>query len=343
MATSNQIQKAVQQLNQTGEIPLSDGLDFLLLSGYLLKAIDRYVITQKWCSITRKLSQDELCRVLIAQRPEVWPVVLASTYQLAVEIVKSEDFNGLFELVNRLPKLAGVVKVSTGKVDIQVLTQLFDSVPDYSMLTQLLENIQKAEDIAEAEINPLGNTPDENWVAGRKVSTCFEIEETDNKIVLAPFTYNGPVFDTEIAGLLGNPWETFMVLLGMLYAETISTQQQVFAFLPQNVNAAREMQEVEVKLYTSQGREFSYGNLNQFGEDLAHELGLVLFPDEQPPLDKALFKLIEKGIFEYRSEVYRLAEVWVAKIYNSEKVLVNKSYHLRERIKEKLEKMRNRK
>lgn len=343
MSYNNEIKNAIYQLCRRGEIPLWDCLDFLILSGYLQNAGERYVITNKWCSLSRKLSQEDTCKALVGQQPEVWPVVLARTYQLAAEISKSEDFNGLFDMVSRLPKLAGEVKNATGKADLQVLTQLFDGVPDYSMLMQLLENIQKAEDIEEPEINPLGNIPDENWATGRKISTCFEIEETDNKYVLAHFTYNGPVFDTEIAGLLGNPWETFMVLLGMLNAESIGTQQQVFAFLPQNVNTAREMQEVEVKLYTSLGREFSYGNLNLFGEELAIELGLVLFPDKQPPLDKALFKLIEKRIFEYRREVYRLAEVWVAKIYNSEKVLVNKSYHLRERIKEKLEKMRNQK
>jgi hypothetical protein len=337
------IKKAIQQLNQMGEIPFGDGLDFLYLSGYLRKTSERYVITKKWCNLSRKLSQDDLCTAMVAQQPRVWPILLKRTYQLAAEIVKSEDFNGLFEMINRLPRLAGEVKNATGKVNQQELTQLFDSVPDFSILMQLLENIQKAEDIEEAEINPLGNTPDENWVTGRKVSTCFEVEVTDNKYVLAPFTYKGPVFDPGIAGLLGDPWETFMVLLGMLYAESIGTQQQVFAFQPQNVNTAREMQEVEVKLYSSQGREFSYGNLNQFGEDLAIELGLELFPDKQPPLDKALFKLIDKGIFEYRGNVYRLTEKWVAQIYNSERVLKNKSSFVRERIKEKLEKIRNRK
>ena len=270
---------------------------------------------------------------------------MVKTKKYANEIALKSDKKEVFEFVDSLPlfatKLIDLKDVQINQED--TVQYLFNGNVSYQSIIRLLKNIQLIKKYEVSTVQPLSDEPDYNWINGRIVSALYPAERPDspNRFVLTTLDISHVNISPETKAILSQPWETFLVIIGMIKMEYHIENEDGFFIKPGKPDNAMEEQDVYITLSSQSGKVKEYGNLNAFAADLCTNLGILLFPGNEPHTDIALFALLRRSVISYNGTEYLLNPEWEDRIYTTERFLKNKSRSLRKNLRSAIDKLRS--
>ncbi len=339
------IAKSIKLLYHGGELPFVDELKYLIDEGLLTRNKDILSITTSWIELSHKLNEDDFTSTISAINPELISVLLVKANHFIKEIALKKDKSEIFTFVDSLPRFAASLNglKETLVEEEGALKYLFNGSASYQSVLRLLKNIQLIKKSDVPEISALSNEPDHDWIGGRIITTEYPVKPsiTPNKFVMIYLDINNESIAPETKEILSQPWETFLVTLGMLKVEYRIEEQEGFLIKPGMIASALEEQEVYITLSSQTGRNKAYGSLKAFTSEICVSLGILLFPEKVPQINNALFALLKKAVFSYNGLEYILDPKWEERIYNKERFLKNKSRLLRNNLRSVIDRMRS--
>jgi len=339
------ITRHIKLLYQDGEYPFADELNFLIKENLLIRLENKCIISESWIRLSHRLGEEDFVRTLLAVNPEMIMALLVKTKSYAVEIALKNDKKEVFDFVDSLPlfanKLIDLKVVQINQED--ALQYLFNGNMSYQSMIRLLKNIQLIKKTETVTVQPLSDEPDYNWINGRIVSALYPSVRSDspNRFVLTTLDISHEKISPETKAILSQPWETFLVIIGMIKMEYRIENEDGFFIRPGKPDNAMEEQDLFVTLSSQSGKVKEYGNLNAFAAELCTSMGILLFPGNEPHTDMALFALLRRSVFVYTVTEYLLNPEWEDRIYTTERFLKNKSRSLRKNLRSAIEKLRS--
>ncbi len=339
------IAKFIKILHQNGESPRINELNYLTKENLLIQHDNKFIISAPWIKLSHQLGDEDFVQTLLAVNPDLMKALLVSSKIYAIEISLKNDKKEVFNFVDALPLFAARL-IDLKDVHIEQednLQYLFDGNISYQSIIRLLKNIQLIRKSEVSTMRALSNEPDNNWINGRIVSSLYptKMPDSPNRIVLTALKINDENISSEAKAILAQPWETFLVILGMIMVEYHIENEDGFYIKPGKPDTAMEEQDVFIILSSESGKVKNYANLNSFAAELCTSLGIYLFPENEPHTDIALFALLHRSVFSYNGTEYVLSPKWVERIYTKEKFLKNKSRSLRRILRSVIDKMRS--
>ncbi len=339
------IAKYIKHLYQNGEYPFTDEINYLVKENLLIRLDNKFIISASWINLSHQLGNENFLRTLLAVNPEMIMALLVKTKSYAVEIALMNDKKEVFDFVDSLPFFANkLIDLKDAHINQEdSLQYLFNGNMSYQSMIRLLKNIQLIKKTETMTVQPLSDEPDYNWINGRIVSTLYPSERPDspNRFVLTKLDIISEKISPETKAILTQPWETFLVIIGMIKMEYRIENEDGFFIKPGKPNNAMEEQDVLVTLSSQSGKVKEYGNLNAFAAELCTNLGIFLFPGNEPHTDIALFALLRRSVFVYNVTEYLLSPEWEDRIYNKERFLKNKSRSLKKNLRSAIDKLRS--
>ncbi len=349
MIIANKFMESLNILYDYGETDEYTHLKYLIGLNFLTSKEGKYIITKKWIKFSKVVIREDFISSLICYYPSLLETLLLRVYKEAVNIGKSGDSKALFEFIDSIPKFADKIIEIRGKEineneEIKGLyTVLFQGYPQYLKVLSIFKDMQKAEEYTQIEDTLIGKVPDEMWTNGKKVTSNVKLmkSKTNKAYSLAPFEYTHYNLRDDIKDILSYPWKTFLVVLGMVISESKSVGFEAISIKPQDRSNPYVIQDLNVYIHNTQGKEVRVGNLNKFAYELCIRSGFLLFPDKEPEVNLVIFELMDANIFKYKDGQYQLEESFNERIYQSEMILKNYSRELKNKIKDYVEELRN--
>lgn len=335
----------IKLLYKNGECPFNVDLKYLVDIGLLVDFESKLSISPSWIELSHKLNEDDFIKTVIAANPEITLKLLSQAKKYVNEISTKKDKKEIFSFVDSLSHFAeSLLNIDENLVDQEPNASSFpyDNL-SYRLILRLLKNIQLIKKTDSNEICLLSDEPDRNWINGRIITTVYPIGLVDpaNKFVMTYINIPNESLATDTKSILAQPWETFLIILGMIKVEYRIEDQDGFLIKPVKPAGALEEQDLLVILSSSNGRIKEYGNLKAFTAELCACMGILLFPETEPQIDIALFALLRRNIFSYGGNEYILDPLWEERIYNKERFLKNKSRLLRKNLRSVIDRMRS--
>ncbi|MDD2211688.1 MAG: hypothetical protein PHV56_01730 [Clostridia bacterium] len=322
------IKKAMMTLDELykyGESEPNDDLNFVLEQQLAYARHDRWVITESFVKYTHLFEQSEdFINTLFCMEQGYLDYLLKNLLVIAQQMRAAKNSRGLSEMVEQLPVLAeqlavilcGIFDEQTGGYKTSELNKflvdgrqrfreqdilLFNGDPEYQRMLFYLDRVQQFKWLKELQDKALGNTIDDMWAAGRKISTWYELAARKNipEYVLAPFESHITTKSEYLRGIIGRPWELFVLILAII-------REQYEVEKDPAITLIGAEDEIQVMLTTRQSKELLYGSLNQFSAYLCQALDYALFPWTVPPVEESLKQLYEKEQMILLDGVYRL-------------------------------------
>lgn len=339
------ITRYIKLLYQVGEYPFTGELNYLVKENLLIRLDNKCIISESWIRLSHHLGEEDIVRTMLAVNPEIINALLVKTKRYAIEIALKNDKKEVFDLVDSLPLFAArLINLKDVQIDQEdALQYLFNGNMSYQSMIRLLKNIQLIKKTENLTVQPLSDEPDYNWINGRIVSALYPAEKPDspNKYILTSLDISHENISPETKAILSQPWETFLVIIGMIKMEYRIENEDVFFIKPGKPDNAMEEQDVFITLSSQSGKVKEYGNLNAFTAELCTSLGILLFPGNEPQTDIALFALLRRSVIGYTGTEYLLNPEWEDRIYTTERFLKNKSRSLRKNLRSAIEKLRS--
>lgn len=339
------IAKYIKLLYQNGEYPFTDELNYLVKENLLIRLDNKFIISASWIALSHQLGDEDCIKTLLGVNPNLMQALLAKSKKFAIEIALKNDKKEVFNLVNSLPLFATrLIDLKDVQIDQEdALQYLFNGNVSYQSIIRLLKNIQLIRKYEVPRVRPLLDEPDYNWVNGRIVSALYPAKKSDspNRFVLNTLDISHEKISLEIQAILSQPWETFLVIIGMIKMEYRIENEDGFFIKPGKPATAMEEQDVFVTLSSQSGKVKEYGNLNAFAAELCTRLGILIFPENEPHTDIALFALLHRSVLSYNGTEYLLNPEWEDRIYTKERFLKNKSRSLRKNLRSVIDKLRS--
>lgn len=339
------IDRYIKLLYHNGELPFSDELKYLVDNGLLIKTENTLYLSPQWIALSHKLNENDFTRTILALDAELTTALLIKAKGFTNEIALKNDKKEIFSFVDSLPLFA---KRLTDLKDIKTegedkLNYLLNGSISFQSVLRLLCNIQLITNkVTSPCIQDLSNEPDHNWINGRIISTAYPAKASarTNKFVMTCLDINNESIAPETKMILSQPWETFLVILGMIKSDYLTENEDGFTMKPESSANALNIQQVLVTISSQSGKTRFYGNLKSFTAELCASIGILLFPDKEPDLDKALIGLLDRSVFCFNGTEYLLGSEWHDRIYNRERFFKNKSRSLRKMLRSEIDKMR---
>jgi len=339
------ITRYIKLLYQVGEYPFTDELNYLVKENLLIRLDNKCIISESWIRLSHQLGEDDFIKTLLAVNPDLMQALLAKSKKYAIEIALKNDKKEVFDFVNSLPLFATrLINLKDVQIDQEdALQYLFNGNMSYQSMIRLLKNIQLKKKTETVTVQPLSDEPDYNWINGRIVSALYPSERSDspNRFVLTTLDISHEKTSPETKAILSQPWETFLVIIGMIKMEYRIENEDGFFIRPGKPDNAMEELDLFVTLSSQSGKVKEYGNLNAFAAELCTRLGILLFPGNEPHTDIALFALLRRSVFVYNVTEYLLSPEWEDRIYTKERFLKNKSRSLRKNLRSAIDKLRS--
>ena len=349
MIKVNELVKSLNNLYDYGETEVEVILQYLVDLKFLIRKLDRIIISKKWVAYSRELCREDFIPALLCFYPPLLENLLIKVYREAVVIGKSGDGHAVFEFVDSLPFFANTLFTLKNKEpneteEIKSFYQaIFGGYPHYQVAMTKLKALQKTEEKEEIDCPEMGISPNENWVTGRKISSNIDIDmlEVKRKYLLTPYQYRDFQVGKEIAKVLSNPWYTFTVVLCMIVSEYNAEGFEGVSIRPTDKNNPYFLQPLDIFIYDIKGRELKVGTLREFTYEFCIKSDFSLFPDKVPDIDKIVFSLMEEDYLTYKDGEYVLATDFKDLIYSKDIMIKNRSRKFKNLIKDYIEKLRN--
>ena len=349
MIKVNELVKSLNNLYDYGEIGIEAALQYLADLNLLIKKSDTLIISKKWIAYTRVLNREDFISALLCFYPLLLENLLKKVYREAVTIGKSGDGKAVFEFVDSLPLFADTLLTLMSKEpseteEMKIFYQaIFGGYPHYQFIMSKLRALQKAEEQKESDCPEIGISPNENWVAGRKISSNIELTmlELKNKYVFTSYQYKDFEVKKEIADVLSNPWYTFTVVLCMIVSEYNAEGFEGVSVRPTDRSNPYSLQPLDIFIFDIKGRELKVGTLREFTYEFCIKNDFSLFPDDAPDIDKVVFSLMDGDYLTYKDGEYMLSTDFKDLIYSKDIMIKNRSRKFKNLIKEYIEKLRN--
>ena len=356
------IDKVLNRLYRYGETEHNEELSFLKDAGLIQILDNTAVITTNWIEYGKSFQnkQDHL-RSLFCFYSEYQQYLLQVALLTVLKIRDAEDTEGLLEFVSKMPVLAGKAvtilrKIATDDLkafNITVLEDkinkletsfqdldnyIFDGAPQYQRIIFYLEKVQLYQSGEVEPLQPLGSTIDQNWQKGRKISVDLQLVPLKEQLVavLAPCELqrlgSNPFFNQ----LSTHPWKLF-VFLWCVVREHYEAQGALA------IRFCLVDSQVDVLIMSRKKQEFRYGGFNEFALEFCHINQYQLFPNVQLNLETVFREFFDRKILSIVDEEYRLGIQVEQEIYNTDIFipLIAKSKHLRQRMKQWIDELRD--
>lgn len=347
----NNLKEFIANLNNLydyGEIDEYMPFTYLIDLNFLTDKQGKYIITKKFIKFSKVVTREDFISSLICYYPSLFETLLLKIYKEAVNIGKSGDGKALFEFIDSVPKFAHkIIEIRDNEINENeeiksFYTILFQGYPQYLKVLSILKNMQKSEEYVQIEDTLIGKVPDQMWTNGRKITSNVKLTKAKNneKYTLVPFEYTHYETKEDIQDILSHPWKTFLVVLGMVISEAKSVGFEAISIKPQDFSNPYVIQELNIYIHNTSGKEVRVGNLNKFAYELCIRSEFLLFPDKEPYVNLVVFELIDQNIFKYKDYQYLLEESFDERIYQNEIILKNYSRKLKNKIKDYVEELR---
>lgn len=351
----------MDELYKYGESEPNENLPFLLEQGMVYARNDKFVITKSFVRYAALFEKtDDFIKAMFCMEQGYLDYLLKNLLVIALQMGGVKNSRGLSELVDHVPLLAehlvvilrNIYEEGSGDYQASELNKtlaesrqrfreqdilLFNGDPEYQRLLFYLDLVQQFKQLKEPQDMTLGNTIDDMWAAGRKISTWYGLPSLKNKpeYVLAPFESHIDAKSEYLKGIIGRPWELFVLIIAI-----IREQYEVEKDLAISLLEAED--EIQVMLTTRQGKELLYGSLNQFSTYLCQALDYHLFPWTVPPVEESLKQLYEKEQMILLDGVYRLNPKLEEQLYTTSLgiTFITKSKKLTTRIRKFIDELR---
>lgn len=331
-----------------GEINEYIPLKYLIDLDFLVSKEDKYVISKKWIKFSKVVTREDFITSLICYYPSLLETLLLKIYKEAINIGKSGDGKALFEFIDSIPKFAYAIielrneELNENEEIKSFYNLLFQGYPQYLKVLSIFKDMQKAEEYIQIEDTLIGKVPDQMWTDGRKITSDVKLTKakSSKEYTLIPFEYKHYETKEDIKDILSHPWKTLLVMLGMVISEAKSVGFEAISIKPQDFSNPYVIQDLNVYIHNTSGKEVRVGNLNKFTYELCIRSEFLLFPDKEPDLNSVVFELMDQNIFKYKDRQYLLEEAFNERIYQSEIILKNYSRKLKNKIKDYVEELR---
>lgn len=349
MLNVTEIVKSLNILYEYGEIDNNENLNYLIDLNFLKFIEDKLVITKKWIKFSGKVSGEDFISSLLCYYPSLFNTLLLRAYTEACVIGRSGDSKALFEFIDSIPEFADtILKIKNETIDeseeIKALYQaVFKAYPQYASILSKLKIMQLTEDISDLEILPMGANPNENLIQGRRITSSVSLKglKDKNKFTLTPYEYSDFPVEKEVAEVLSYPWKTFLTILSMVISEYKVGGFEGISIRPTDITNPYNVQELELYIFNSKGKEIKVGNLNNFVYEFCTKNDLCLFPDKAPETHKVVFDLLGEHKIDFKDGEYVLNEEFNDLIYSKDIIVKNRSRKFKNLLKDYIEELRN--
>lgn len=349
MVNINETVKSLNFLYDYGEIKNNADLQYLIDKNFIRLIEDKLVITKRWIEFSGKVNREDFISSLVCFYPPLLHRLLKKLYEEACIIGQTGDDRALFESIDSIPEFAEVL-LSIKNKDIKETGEIkpfyqaiFNGYPQYSTIIPKLKTMQLAEDMEDMDSACMGNSPNEIWIKGRKVSSSITIAKIDekNKYTYTPYEYRDFHVEEPVRDVLSYPWKTFLTILTMVALEYQSSGFEGLSIRLTDYSNYYSIQPLDIYIYNIQGKEVRIGRLNDFVYEFCSANDIYLFPDKAPELDKVVFDMMDEHKLEFKDREYILDERFRDLIYSKDIIIKNRSRKFRNTLKDYIEKLRN--
>ncbi|WP_346874049.1 hypothetical protein [Clostridium sp. UBA5988] len=349
MLNVTELVKNLNFLYDYGEVDNNESLKYLVNLNFLKSIEDKLVITKKWIKFSGKVSGEDFISSLLCYYPTLFNTLLLRVYKEACVIGRSGDSKSLFEFIDSIPKFADtILKVQSEPIneneEIKALYQsVFNGYPQYPSILSKLKIIQLTEDVNDLEIVPMGANPNENLVQGRRITSSVYLKglKGKNKFTLIPYEYSDFPVEKEVGEVLSYPWKTVITIFSMVISEYKVGGFEGISIRPTDITNPYNIQELELYIFNSKGKEIKVGNLNNFVYEFCSKNDLCLFPDKAPETHKVVFELLGEHKIDFKDGEYVLNEEFNDLIYSKDIIIKNRSRKFKYLLKDYIEELRN--
>jgi len=341
--------KNLNVLYDYGEIDNYKSLDYLIDLNVLKFIEDKLVITKKWIKFSGKVSREDFISALLCYYPPLCNILLLKVYSEACVIGKSGDSKALFEFVDSIPKFSNtILKIQSDIIneneEIKSLYKaIFNGYPQYPSILNKLKIMQLIEDVSDLEIAPMGANPNENWIQGRRITSSVYLQglKVKNRFTLIPYEYSDFPVEKQVGEVLSYPWKTFITIFAMVISEYKVGGFEGISIRPTDMTNPYTVQELELYIFNSKGKEIKVGYLNDFVYEFCIKNDLCLFPDKAPETHKVVFDLLAEHKIEFKDGEYVLDGEFNDLIYSKDIIVKNRSRKFKNLLKDYIEDLRN--
>ncbi|GFZ93764.1 hypothetical protein GCM10008018_45220 [Paenibacillus marchantiophytorum] len=355
------VEKALKQLYAYGETENIGELAFLQQNQLIEVIGHKAVITPNWIDYGKqfKFEQDHLHSLFCFDR-EYQQYLIQVALLTVLKIRDAQDTNGLIEFVSKVPKLAEYVVAllkeirSDNKTYNNIILEerikrmeatfletnhfIFDGTPQYQRIIYYLEHVQFYQMKEAMRTELLGNTIDQNWIKGRKISLEFQLSlikdyPISTLISCEPLrAFSNPFFNN----LFSYPWKLFVFLWCVVreHYEAQGTPVIRFRFVDGHI---------DVLIMSNKNQEFRYGGFNEFALAFCYINQFQLFPNVQLNLEGIFNEFFDRKVLTIDDEEYRMSSHVEHEIYNTDIFipLIAKSKLLRQRMQQWIDELRD--
>jgi hypothetical protein len=340
--------KEVNNLYDYGEGKCNSLLSYLEELNFIKKKEDRCIITKKWVDFSGKVTREDFVSSLVCCYPPFLEYLLWKVYHEAYAIGQSGDGEALYEFIDCIPKFAErIVILREKKLETDEIKAFYGLVfrgyPQYRTILNGLKFIQLAEDVEDTDVEKIGKTPNDIWLKERKISSNIELDVLMEKpqYTLTPYEYNDYEVSKEIKEVLTHPWQTFMIILGMVISEYNAEGVNGISLRPHDRNNPYTEQSIEIFIYDQKGKEHKIGELKDFVKQFCDNNHLYLFPNVVPEVNTILFQLMNAREYVYKNDEYILSPSFDDRLYSSEGIIIkNRARKFKTMLKDYIEDLR---